>query len=118
MNRIMKALLRSTRWNLVGVAILAALIVFLAYGKRISPVNPGPSTASQPPMQEPPPADPIKQPSATPHADKHASTDQHFSPKSPAPPLTSEPSWTPEQALDILLSPRTTYAQKQSIWKR
>jgi tetratricopeptide (TPR) repeat protein len=110
--------LKTSAWKLGSIAILAALVGIAIYGKRTA------TTLSQPPSGIPalptetsPSSSPVQQsPPETNHGKPPAI--QQVVATAPPAPQPPEPSWTTEQSVDILVSPRATYSQRQASWKR
>jgi hypothetical protein len=110
-------MLTASAWKLGGLAILAAFIGLAIYGKRTArTVSRSVLDVPPPPREEAPSSSPVQQsPETRPE-------------KSPVPlpvataistplPQAPERSWTPEQTVDLLVSPRTPYAQRQAAWQ-
>lgn len=115
----MKTLRRSTAQLIPGLALLAVAIC-LAFNTKRVPALPGeaPVTTSAIPEEQPEPARPIQPTSPASAASNSIALRRALPDSTPVQLKSFEPVWTLQQSVDLLVSPKTTFAQKQAIWKR
>jgi hypothetical protein len=110
--------LTASAWKLGGAGILAALIGIAIYGKRpASTLSQRVSDVPPPLREEAPPATPIRQSRREASVEKSPGLQAVSTAASTLPSQTGEASWTPEQAVALLVSPRTPYSERQAMWK-
>jgi hypothetical protein len=106
-------------YTAVLVVTVAAALAIVGHSRRPSPLAPDPAPGNPVNRTEETISVSQVQPQKPEPNPERSTTPQASSVPSPVPQRTVlEPSWTPDQAIHILVSSETTYAQKQAAWKR